>query len=156
MKERKTLRLSGFDYRKEGAYFVTICTQNRMHCLSKIVGADAHIGPHAVLSEWGKIVERYLQAIPGVDIYVIMPNHVHLIVWIGSENGPMWASAPTQSLSERIRSFKILATKQIGQPIWQRSFYDRVLRGEEEYLRVCKYITDNPARWTEDEYYYPE
>ena len=85
-----------------------------------------------------------------------MPNHVHMIVQIESESGPMWASAPTQSLSKKIQSFKTLTTKQIGQPIWQRSFYDHVIRCREDYLRVCEYIQNNPAKWVEDEYYYSE
>ena len=85
-----------------------------MHCLSRVVGADAHIGPCTELTDWGSIVETYLLRIPGIDTYVIMPNHVHMIVRIESGDGPMWASAPTQSVSDRIRSFKTLVSKQIG------------------------------------------
>ena len=85
-----------------------------------------------------------------------MPNHVHMIVRIESGDGPMWASAPTQSVSDRIRSFKTLVSKQIGVSIWQRSFYDHVIRNKEDYLHIWKYIDDNPAKWAEDEYYYAE
>ena len=127
-----------------------------MHCLSRIVGADAHIGPRTELTAWGSVVETYLLRIPGIDTYVIMPNHVHMIVQIESEDGPMWASAPTQSVSARIRSFKTLVSKQIGTSIWQRSFYDHVIRNEEDYLHIWQYIDNNPAKWAEDEYYYAE
>ena len=71
-------------------------------------------------------------------------------------NGPRGASAPTQSVSDRIRSFKTLVSKQIGVSIWQRSFYDHVIRNKEDYLHIWRYIDDNPAKWAEDEYYYAE
>ena len=156
MEKRKALRLPEYCYNRNGAYFITICTKKRRQCLSRIVGADAYIGPHAVLTKWGDVVERYIHTIPGIDTYVIMPNHVHMIVRIESEDGPMWASAPTQSVSDRIRSFKTLVSKQIGHSIWQRSFYDHVIRNEEDYLHIWQYIDRNPAKWAEDEYYYAE
>ncbi len=150
------MRLPEYQYNRNGAYFITICTKKHMHCLSRIVGADAHIGPRTELTAWGSVVETYLLRIPGIDTYVIMPNHVHMIVQIESEDGPMWASAPTQSVSARIRSFKTLVSKQIGTSIWQRSFYDHVIRNEEDYLHIWQYIDNNPAKWAEDEYYYAE
>ena len=156
MQTRKKLRLSEFDYRENGAYFVTICAKNRRHCLSYVVGADAHIGPHTALTKWGVVVQTHMLKMPGIDKYVIMPNHVHMIVRIESGDGPMWASAPTQSVSARIRSFKTLVSKQIGTSIWQRSFYDHVIRNEEDYLHIWQYIDNNPAKWAEDEYYYAE
>ena len=85
-----------------------------------------------------------------------MPNHVHMFVRFEWGDGPLWASAPTQSVSDRIRSFKTLVSKQIGVSIWQRSFYDHVIRNKEDYLHIWKYIDDNPAKWAEDEYYYAE
>ena len=88
--------------------------------------------------------------------YVIMPNHIHMLIHVESENGPMWASAPTQSISNRIRSFKTLVSKQLGVSIWQRSYYDHVIRNEQDYLRIWQYLDDNPAKWAEDEYYISE
>ena len=155
MNSRKLLRLTGYDYGQSGGYFITICTKERRQCLSLVVGADALIGPHVQLTDQGQIVERYIQTIPRIDKYVIMPNHVHMILFI-SQNGPMRASAPTQTLSDRIRSFKKLASQQIGTAIWQRSFFDHVIRCEEEYRRIWQYIDDNPAKWAEDEYYSAE
>ena len=153
MQTRKKLRLSEFDYQENGAYFVTICTRNRKRCLSHVVGADDHIGPHAALTKWGTVVQKYVLGIPGIDKYVIMPNHVHMIVRIGTEDGPMWSSAPTKSLSNYVRTFKTLVTKEIGECIWQRSFYDHVIRNEAEYSRIWQYIDDNPAGWADDEYF---
>ena len=156
MEKRKRLRLQQFDYRKNGAYFITICTKNKQQCLSRVVGVDAHIDPYIELTAWGQIDETYLLSIPGIQKYVIMPNHIHLLLRIEEDSGPMWASAPTQSISNCIRSFKTLVSKQIGVSIWQRSFYDHVIRNDEDYLRVWQYTDDNPAKWAEDKYYISE
>ena len=150
---RKRLRLPTYDYRQDGAYFVTICTKERRNCLSQVVGADAHIGPHTALTGVGEIAERYIQTIPGIDKYVIMPNHIHMIVLLENGNGSMWASTPTKSLSDIVRSFKVLTSKAAGNSLWQCSFYDHVIRNEQEYLQIWQYIDDNPANWAEDEYY---
>ena len=147
--KRKEVRLKEYDYSENGAYFITICTKNRKSILSKIesVGDDAHIVP----SDYGQIVEKYLRTIKGIEKYVIMPNHIHMIIRI--DNGPMWASAPTQSIPTLVRSFKVLVTKEIGQSIFQRSYYDHVIRGERDYRDVWDYIETNPLRWQEDEYH---
>ena len=148
---RKNIRLPEYDYATPGAYFLTVCTKDRKPLLSQVVsvGADAHIVPSA----YGKVVDKFLQTIPGIEKYVIMPNHIHLLIRI--ENGPMWASAPTKSLSSRIRSFKTLVTKEVGRSLFQRSFYDHVIRGEEDYREIWNYIEENPLRWQEDRFYCP-
>ena len=102
--------------------------------------ADA---PKTVLSEIGTVVERFTDSMPGIDKYVIMPNHVHLIVM----------NQPGETISQKIRSWKILISKEIGKSIWQRSFYDHVIRDERDYLTKWKYIDDNPIKWASDEYY---
>ena len=70
---------------------------------------------------------------------------------VKNENGTMWASSPT--VSQKINSLKILVTKTIGKPIFQRSFYDHVIRDEKDYLRIWEYIENNPGKWTEDKYF---
>ena len=145
--ERKAIRLKEYDYTTPAAYFITICTKDRKPTLSRIVGDDAHIVP----SDYGQIVEKYLRTIKGIEKYVIMPNHIHMIIRI--DNGPMWASAPTQSIPTLVRSFKVLVTKELGQSIFQRSYYDHVIRGERDYRDVWDYIETNPLRWQEDEYH---
>ena len=97
---RKKLRLSDYDYRQPGAYFVTVCTKDKQCLLSTIVGADDHIGPQVRLTPVGRVVEKYLRRIPGVGEYVIMPNHVHMMLYVAARSasdGPMWSSAPTQA-----------------------------------------------------------
>ena len=143
--KRKRNRLAEYDYSAPGAYFITICTKDRAPILSRIVGDDAHIVPTPI----GQVVERYVGSIPGVEKYVIMPNHVHMIIRI--EDGPMRASAPTPSIPSRIRSLKTLVTKSLGFPVFQRSYHDHVIRGEEDYREVWQYVDQNPSRWREDE-----
>jgi len=119
------------------------------------VGADAHIGPRMRLSVLGKVAEKYILSIPGIDKYVIMPNHIHMIIRITgpAASGPMWASAPT--VSDRVRSFKILVSKAAGKTVFQRSFYDHVIRDDNDYLGIWKYIDSNPSKWAEDKFYTP-
>ena len=157
MEQRKKNRLPGHDYSQPGAYFITICTKDHKCILSTIVGADAYIGPRVALTPIGMVVEKYIKNIPGVGAYVIMPNHVHMILHISSNNilqGPMWASAPTNaSVPALVRSWKTLVSKELGQSIWQRSYYDHVIRDEQDYLTKVQYIEENPAKWFHDDYF---
>ena len=147
---RKPNRLKNYDYSSQGAYFITICTLDRKCILSHIVGGDALIAPQTNLTHCGEIARKYIESMPGIDKYVIMPNHIHLLIAI---DGPMKASAPTISVPNLIRSFKVLVSKEIGQSIWQRSFYDHIIRDEDDYLNHLQYIENNPAKWSEDKYY---
>ena len=148
---RKPLRLPEYSYDTPGAYFVTVCTKARTPVLGTIVGAGDHTGPYTKLSETGILVERYTRTVPGIDRYVIMPDHVHMILQVSAihaTEGPMWSSAPTkQNIETTIRSWKTLITKVLGESIWQRSFYDHVIRCEQDYWEIVKYIEENPARW---------
>ena len=162
---RKPLRLSEYSYDAPGAYFVTVCTKGRNPILGTIVGAgdhtgpsptdnvgaDDHIGPYTKLSKVGALVEQYTRTIPGADRYVIMPDHVHMILRVSATNtaeGPMTSSAPTKgNIETTIRSWKTLITKALGESIWQRSFYEHVIRGEQDYWEIVKYIEENPAKW---------
>ena len=159
MQRRNSIRLHEYDYGRAGAYFVTVCTKNRDCLLGTIVGGDAHIAPSVELTPMGLVAEKYLRSIPGIAQYIIMPNHVHMILRISSENvlqGPMWASAPTNAnISSLVRSWKTLVTKELGCSIWQRSFYDHVIRDEKEYVLIAHYIEENPAKWFDDTYYSP-
>lgn len=147
---RKPNRLKNYDYSSKGAYFITICTLDRKCILSRIVGGDALIAPQTNLTHCGEIARKYIESMPGIDKYVIMPNHIHLLIAI---DGPMKASAPTISVPNLIRSFKVLVSKEIGQSIWQRSYHDHIIRDEEDYLNHLQYIENNPAKWSKDKYY---
>ena len=161
--QRKHVRLKNYDYSQNGAYFVTICTKERKPLLSSIpVGRGALTPPEIHLSQIGEISERYIlsmstaYACVHVDHYVIMPNHIHLLLRIDSapaSNGGMRASRPT--LQTIVRSFKTLVTRQLGTSIWQDSFYEHIVRSEASYLEIWKYIDENPIKWQEDKYYAP-
>ncbi len=109
--KRKPTRLKGFNYGAPGAYFITICVKDKKMLLSKIVGDDAHIVPQNYLSEIGIICDKYINNINikyenvTVDKYIIMPNHIHLII---SLHGTMKASSPTMNVETIIRSFKTM------------------------------------------------
>ncbi len=155
--QRKPTRLNGYDYSTPGAYFITICVKDKKQLLSKIVvGDDAHIVPQNNLSKMGMICDKYINNINTkyenvtVDKYVIMPNHIHLIIFI---HGTMRASSPTKNIENIIRSFKIMATKEIGHSIWQRSYHDHIIRGEKDYLKIWEYIDTNVIKWKKDCFY---
>lgn len=143
--DRKKLRLSGFDYSTNGAYFVTLCTINRKCILSSIRKSGNYSYPEVKLTDIGLIVKKYMNNIPGITNYVIMPNHIHLIV--EKEN------ILNSVLSNDIRSFKTLVTKEMGFQIWQSSFYDHIIRDDYDYNVHLQYINDNPIKWCEDKYY---
>ena len=143
---RQKLRLSEYDYGQNGAYFITVCTKDRVPCLSdvKIVGDDAYIVPQIKLKQIGKIVDKYIKNIPEIDKYVIMPDHIHFILRLS--DGTMWASSPTKNASNIVRSLKTMVTKEIGYSVFQRSFYDHVIRNEEDYVEIWDYIENNPMK----------
>ena len=153
--KRKPIRLPAYDYSSPGAYFVTICTHDRRCLLSRItVGADALGGPSLQLTDTGKIVEQYILStdrMPGfrLDKYVVMPNHIHMILRI--DNGPPRASAPT--VSDAVGALKRLVNRRLGHDIWQRSFHEHVIRNENDYREIWEYIEANPAKWAEDRYF---
>lgn len=155
--KRKPTRLKEYDYSTPGAYFITICVKDRKELLSQItVGDDALIVPKNHLSQYGLICDKYIENINikyenvTVDKYIIMPNHIHLIICL---NGTMKASSPTKSIENIVRSFKTLVTKEIGISIWQRSYHDHIVRGEADYKKIWEYIDTNVSKWEEDCFY---
>ena len=164
--KRKHSRLKTYDYTNSGCYFITFCTKDRAHVLSSIVGRGALTPPRVELTNIGKIaaevIERTSVVYPGISIdnYVIMPNHVHLLIRISPVDGGVRAPRPTEngsvSITEVIKAMKSITTRKIGTKIWQRSFYDHVIRNDEDYQTRFRYIKENPAKWQQDKYYYQE
>ena len=156
-KARKPNRLPEYDYAQPGAYFITICTLNRQCVLSQIsVGATCGRPDPVILMDAGKMVDRELNRIGeiyenvAVDSYVIMPNHIHMILYI-REDGGRPQVAPT--ISRVVKQMKGTVTKKLGRAIWQKGFYDHVIRDAQDYLVKRKYIEENPAKWALDEYH---
>ena len=163
--QRKATRLTGFDYNTNGAYFITICTQDRRKLLSRVVGDDVLGVPKSVeLLPHGKIAEKYINQLNDfydnvkVEGYVIMPNHIHIMLFV-SENGTPRTSSPTKqtsAASQFVSTFKRFCNKDYGKNIWQRGFYDHIIRNHEDYEEHVKYIYENPTRRYYDELYTEE
>ena len=152
-KNRKSMRLKNYDYAKNGLYFITICVQNREHLLGKIVDTQ-HI-----IYDSGKMINliwddlgKYFKGVTTYD-FVVMPNHVHGIIEL--ENSSL-------TLSEIIRRFKTFTTHQYikhvdnsqWQPfykkLWQRNYYEHIIRNEQSLEKLRIYIENNPLKWDVD------
>ena len=147
---RKPLRLKGHDYATAGAYFLTICTANRQPLLWTHVGAAISRPDEIPLSAAGQIVDTAIRQIPEIypavrlDKYCIMPDHVHMILFIDADEHGRQIAAPT--VSTVIGQMKRWVSLQTGFPVWQKSFVDRIIRNEQAYLAVWEYIDNNPLR----------
>ena len=155
--KRKPNRLPYYDYRTPGAYFITICTQDRKCLFWGNVGASIARPQTPRLSAYGRIVDKTIRDIPthypsiSVDHYAVMPNHIHLLLQINTDDNGRPMVAPT--ISTVIQQMKGVVTKQIGRSIWQKLFHDHVIRDEQDYCKIWEYIDNNPVRWTEDCFY---
>ena len=167
--QRKHPRLQEYDYSTPGAYFVTFCTHNRKNTLSHIVGA-IHESPEVQLTTYGKIVDHVIQNLPAylpvtIAYYVIMPNHIHLLLMLTEENLlRAIRESPLRSrsvISKVVGYIKMNASKEIhrqfgNKQVWQRSYYDHVIRNQADYDEIAKYISENPLRWELDKLYSEE
>lgn len=150
---RKQNRLLQFDYSGSTAYFIMICTRDR----KKLFWADPTADPVSLqdikLSQYGFLVDDAVQNISkyypsiSVDHYVIMPDHLHLLLRINSDDHGRPMVAPT--VSTVVQQMKGVVSKRAGFPIWQKGFYDHVIRGEQDYREVWEYIEANPRSWYE-------
>lgn len=149
---RRSIRLRGYDYTQVGAYFVTICTQNRECSLGEIVNGEMRLNDAGwmVVAQWCAMGQRF----PDIALgdYVVMPNHIHGIVTIVASQNPT-SHAPT--LGEVVRAFKAVATRGVRQSVasgfgWQRNYYEHIIRDEVDLSRICEYIGNNPAQWELD------
>ena len=150
---RKKLRLGEYDYSSPAAYFVTICTKDRQNYFwsSPI---PSRIDPKGLpLSPNGKIAAQYIEEIPchypaiRLEQYVIMPDHVHLLLQVCNRDDGTTQASP--DLSRVIQQLKGIISKRIGTPLWQKGFYDHVIRNEADFEEIRDYIQCNPLRWAE-------
>jgi len=174
---RKNIRLTGYDYSQSGAYFITICARNMEHQFGNMVEGKVE------LSNCGIIAERNIRSISEhmksvcIDNYVVMPNHVHLILTIipdavgtryivseseprqhaTTERTPYMASLQVKSkqiVPKTIQQYKASVTRDSGiAGLWQPRFHDHIIRDEAEYQRIWRYIDQNPANWESDRYH---
>ncbi len=162
MLNRKHNRLAEFDYSQTGYYFVTICTHNMISYFGKIFRGKM------ILNNCGQIAQTKLLELQKrynyveIDQFVVMPNHVHVIIIIDSYKPkdkkriggdlPLRHLEKIKSLSELVGVFKTTSSKNIHQNglqgfKWQRSFYDRIIRNDDELFKIRKYIELNPLKW---------
>ncbi len=157
--ERHQIRLTGYDYTRQGACFVTICTQDK-HCLfGNIVDSTMKLNPFGEIAEsvWKGIPLHYPEV--NNEVFIVMPNHVHGIILVHDPGREVSNSAPAKKhpLSEVVRAFKTYSSRKInelrkspGTPVWQRSYYEHVIRDESDYHQIGEYILYNPAKWEMD------
>jgi len=156
-KNRHSIRLKKYDYSQSGYYFVTICTENRLCIFGDIVvGATRGSPAHMKLNEMGKIIENVWESLPNhhsveLDVFQIMPNHVHFIIQIVDSGG----SRPAPTIGTIVGLFKSECTKQIriGSPkihVWQRNYYEHIIRTENDLNKIRMYISENPDIWDRD------
>ena len=172
-RNRRSVRLKDYGYVQAGAYFVTICTCNRDCLLGEVVDGEMRLNEYGEIArnEWIKTASVRANVV--LDVFVIMPNHIHGIIILTDDVGATRRVARTMgeapprpydrngkmqsgSIGAIIGQFKSVATKRInvrrgtlGLPVWQRNYYERVLR-EDELDRVRAYIQNNPAQWEMD------
>lgn len=148
---RQSIRLNGYDYSTSGAYFITICTYEREHLFGDIANETMQFNIFGNIAQyhWQHLSQHHSNII--IDESIVMPNHLHGIIILESSTGS------TKSISEIIRGFKTFSVKAInkerglrGVPVWQRNYYDRIIRNELELDRVRQYIINNPHNWDID------
>ncbi len=172
---RRSLRLADYDYAQSGAYFVTIVTQRRSSLFGDVIDAEMRLNGagHMVCDLWHRLPTRF----PSVELdeFIVMPNHVHGVLLLGTDVEHVGAplvgarsrnasdrSAESFSLGRVVGAFKSLTTvayargvresrwKPFDQRLWQRNFYEHIVRDERSLERIREYILANPARWEVD------
>jgi REP element-mobilizing transposase RayT len=164
---RRSIRLKGYDYSQAGLYYVTICVQNREYIFGEIIDNEMQ------LNENGKIVQMVWNELPQhyhnvqLDEFIVMPNHIHGIIMLvgGDFVGAGFKPAPTirtitHGLPEIVRALKTFSARKInelrntrGEKLWQRNYWEHIIRNEQSHQRIVNYIIDNPKKWKNDRFY---
>ena len=181
LKNRKSPRCNDFDYNTEGVYFITICTRNHRCVLSRIVGTGVPDCPKRTeiedverpqieLTRSGEIADKYIKQLSefydylSVEHYVIMPNHIHLMLWVKKNVKDGQSRTPVPTIVERanascsrfVATFKRFCNKEYGENIWQARFFDHYIRNHNDYEEHVEYIYNNPNKWYFDKLYSEE
>ena len=149
--KRKQNRIDNYDYSTPGAYFVTVCTANREKIFWSDRRGELRSPANVPLSDIGIIVFNEIQKLGSVydavqvEKYCIMPDHIHFIMSINTDESGRTQFAPT--ISRVIKQFKGSITKQVGKPIWQKSLYDHGIRNQQDYDEIWQYIQNNPLKY---------
>jgi len=164
--KRKSIRLKDYDYSHNGAYFITVCTKDRLNLFGGITVEADLVSARMELTKAGQMVEEmFLETVNSfdgiiTDKYIVMPNHFHCIIIIKQADT---RSAPTKTAADVVQAFKSKTTVEyiravkagvlppFAKQIWQRNYYEHIVRDEKDYQTKWQYIDENPLRWTEDD-----
>lgn len=164
-RHRRSIRLKTYDYTQAGAYFVTVCTQDRACLFGDVVDGEMrlHVAGQIVHDEWTRSANMRPRIT--LDTFAVMPNHIHGIIVLRDSLGTLQRAPTTErfgrptsdSIPTIIRLFKSVTTKRINElrstpaaPVWQRNYHEHIIRNEESLTRIRQYIADNPAQWESD------
>lgn len=170
---RRSIRLPGYDYTSENGYFITVVTQDRIHLFGEIFNGEMQFNDlgNIIFMEWFRTSKIRQNVELFEDEFVVMPNHIHGIIWLSDLGRGSLQRTPTtverygkpvsNSIPTIVRLFKSTTTKQIniirqtpGQPVWQRNYYEHIINSERDYNNIANYIYDNPQNWEQkDEYF---
>jgi putative transposase len=153
---RRSIRLKGYDYSQPGSYFVTICTEGKEHLFGQVVEGEMHRNElgDCVARCWKWLAQQY----PYIDLdeWIIMPNHLHGIIVIADRAGAS-RTAKRKTLGRLVGAFKTVSTADSNElrgapthPLWQRDFYDHIIRNDDELNKIREYIRTNPLQWASD------
>ncbi len=165
---RRSIRLPGYDYRMPAGYFVTVCTVDREPLFGTVVDGTMQVNRFGAIvrEEWFRtaLVRRNVLLLE--EEFVVMPNHVHGILWLTEDppdDGPPAGVGPrlaAGSLGAIVGAFKAAAARRInrergtpGAPVWQRNFWERIVRSDRELERIRRYLFENPLRWQDDSFH---
>jgi len=160
-RRRKQVRLPGYDYSQPGRYFITVCTFEKARIFGEV--HDGYFDP----SQAGNIVRECWYELPAhyagvhLDKFVVMPNHIHGILIfsrpVGEELKPGVRVSPTRTVSEVVRGLKTFSARRInemtgatGKVIWQRGYFEHIVRTNKGFAAIRQYIRDNPGAWEKD------
>lgn len=158
---RRSIRVPGFDYTRSGLYFITIVTAGRVLRFGGIANCEVQLNPIGQMAqrEWLRLPSRF----PGllIEDFVMMPNHLHGILMLGEQEGDRdqeSSQVEPGSIGAIIRAYKSSTTLRFHQlcprdstPLWQRNYYERIVRGLKDFDRIREYIQNNPSQWELDQ-----
>lgn len=167
----RSLRLKDYDYSSTGAYFLTLCTQNRVCLFGEIINEEMVLNANGAIVQDELIKTPNIRPIMELDAYAVMPNHLHVIIWIKSCSGDLPVARSHDDRVARVKEsrlkpasvgafvagFKSSVTTRInkaretpGIPVWQHNYYEHIIRNEDDLKEIREYISTNPLKWTLD------
>jgi putative transposase len=154
---RRSLRLRGYDYANGGAYFVTICTQDRACLFGEVIDGSMRLNQSGqqIAMRWEGLAARFIGV--EIDLFVVMPNHLHGILVLpdvgamATQLGDVAGAFKSMTTVDYIRGVKAKGWPKFRGQLWQRNYYEHVVRDETELNRIRQYIDDNPAQWEFDD-----